>query len=406
MNIGIDASFLRKPGSGIGAVTEQALRALSRNPEAARHRFILYLEEYADLSFLPGNFGKHVFLPRWNRDDVPRRILWERMLPTKVAEDGCNAFISLSQSAATFPTVLPASDGIRHLMVVHDIVPVLFPQYRGRFTNAIHSRLIIQAIAQVDRILAVSQTTRRDLIDTLHISSEKIAVAYPDCAPRFRDPIDASDAAGIVQRYGLVPGYIYHGGGLEIRKNTEKLLQAYAKLRSDRDDIPPLVISGKVHAASNRLATDVIGIIARLGLEDHVKLLGFVPEEDLPAFYRSALFFAFPSLYEGFGIPMVEAFAVGTPVLAGQSAGSVPEVAGDAALLIETSDVSAIEVGLERLIDDASFRDTLIERGKARIKDFSWDVFALALLDGAVSKEGISDQSPSSKCVSETSGTK
>jgi len=386
MIIGIDASFLRKPGSGIGQVTEQALRALARAPEATKHWFILYLEEYSDLSFLPGNFEKHIFLPAWKRDDVPRRILWERMLPEKAAGDGCHTFISLSQSAAVFPIVIPESAGIRHLMVVHDIVPVLFPQYRGKFTDAIHSAVIVRAIARADRILAVSQTTKQDLIRTLGIPEERIAVAYPDCAPRFREAVSAEDASAIIERYGLVPGYVYHGGGLEIRKNTERLLRAYAKLRNDRDDIPPLVISGRVHAKGNRLATDVVGIIDRLGLNDHVKLLGFVSAEDLPALYRGALFFVFPSLYEGFGIPIVEAFAVGVPVLAGQSAGAVPEVAGNAALLVETSDVSAIEVGLERLIDDASFRDTLIERGKARAGDFSWDVFAQALLEVAIPK--------------------
>ncbi|MEI7749806.1 MAG: glycosyltransferase family 1 protein [Candidatus Moraniibacteriota bacterium] len=387
MIIGIDASFLRKPGSGIGQVTEQTLRALSRAPEAVKHRFILYLEEYADLSFLPGNFEKHIFLPSWKRDDVPRRILWEKMLPAKAEEDGCNAFISLSQSVAIFPTVIPESAGIRHIMVVHDIIPVLFPQYRSTLTNAIHSWATVRAIPQADRILAVSQTTRRDLTGTLGIPEERIVVAYPDCAPRFRETVSTEDATAIIKGYGLVPGYIYHGGGLEIRKNAERLLQAYAKLRSDREDVPPLVISGRVYVRSNRLATDVVGIIARLGLEDHVKLLGFVPDEDLPALYRCALFFAFPSLYEGFGIPIAEAFAMGTPVLAGQSAGAVPEMAGAAALLVETSDVSAIEVGLERLIDDASFRDTLVERGKERVKDFSWDVFAQALLDSAVPKE-------------------
>jgi len=381
MVIGIDASFLRKPGTGIGQVTEQSLLALSRLPEAARHRFILYLEEYEDISsFLPGNFEKQVFLPRWTRDDVPRRILWERKLAEKAALDGCDAFISLSQSA----TVFPKESGIRHIMVVHDIVPILFPEYRGKLTNRIHARVVAGAIGNADRIIAVSNTTKRDLALNLRVPEERIAVAYPDCAPRFRKAVSEAEADHVVRKYGIGPGYVYHGGGLEIRKNTERLLRAYAMLRKDRDHVPPLVISGKIHAKNNPLATDVQDIVDRLGIGEHVKLLAFVPEEDLPALYRGALFFAFPSLYEGFGIPIVEAFAAGTPGLAGQTSGSVPEIAGSAALLVETRDVAAIAVGLERLLDDAPLRETLAERGRERLGKFSWEIFARTLFSEAV----------------------
>ncbi|NTW13744.1 MAG: glycosyltransferase family 4 protein [Candidatus Moranbacteria bacterium] len=381
MIIGIDASFLRKPGTGIGVVTEQALRFLSRLPEAAHHRFILYLEEYIDPPFvLPGNFEKHVFLPKWTRDDVPRRVLWERKVALKAMEDGCDAFISLSQSA----TVFQKKSKIRHIMVVHDIVPILFPAYRGKLTNRVHSRAIMGAIGAADRILAVSKITKRDLILNLGIPEDKIAVAYPDCAPRFRLPVEEVKTGRVMERYGLVPGYIYHGGGLEIRKNTGRLLEAYAELRKKRDNAPPLVISGTIHGKRNRLATDVKGIIGRLGISGHVKLLGFVSDEDVPALYREALLFAFPSLYEGFGLPLVEAFAIGTPVLAGRTAGAVPEVAGTAAMLVDTQDVSEIMVGLEKIMDDASFRETLIERGKERVKDFSWETFSGALLSEVV----------------------
>ncbi|NTW90297.1 MAG: glycosyltransferase family 4 protein [Candidatus Moranbacteria bacterium] len=401
MKIGIDASFLRKPGNGIGQVTEQTLRALALLPESTKHQFVLYLEEYSDTSSLPGNFRKHVFLPSWKRDDIPRRYLWERMLATKAAEDGCNAFISLSQSATVFPYTIPRSEGIRHLMVVHDIVPILFPAYRRKFTSRLHLGAIMTAIGKAERILAVSNTTKRDLELNLGIPSERISVAYPDCSNRFREPIPENDASRVLGKYDLTSGYIYHGGGLEIRKNTERLLRAYAEILTDRNgDVPPLVISGKIHDRRNRMATDVVGIIRKLKIQDHVKLLGFVPDEDLPALYKEALFFVFPSLYEGFGIPILEAFAEGTPVLAGRTAGAVPEVTGHAALLVETQDISAIRVGLERLMDDASFRDTLMERGTERVKDFSWEKFAQSLLD-----ETLKNDDPKDAVLPETSST-
>jgi glycosyltransferase involved in cell wall biosynthesis len=396
MIIGIDASYLRKPGNGIGQVTEQTLRALASLPEAARYQFVLYLEEYADISFLPGNFRKHVFLPAWKRDDIPRRYLWERMLSTKAVEDGCNVFISLSQAATEFPLVIPKSDGVRHVMVVHDIVPLLFPAYRGKMTSRVHSRAVMSAIGRAERIVAVSNTTKRDLELNLGIPSERISVAYPDCSPRFRESFQENDSMSVLKKYDLTPGYIYHGGGLEIRKNTERLLRAYAELVPDRADMPMLVISGRIHDVRNRLATDVLGLVRKLKLQDHVKLLGFVPEEDLPSLYANALFFAYPSLYEGFGIPILEAFSEGVPVLAGRTSGAVPEVAGHAALLVETQDVAAIRVGLERLLDDASFRDTLVERGTERMHDFSWQRFVSALLSAAVPSETPTSEMPES----------
>ncbi|NTW45539.1 MAG: glycosyltransferase family 4 protein [Candidatus Moranbacteria bacterium] len=375
MTIGIDASFLRKPGTGIGQVTEQTLRALGRLPGSAEHRFLLYLEEDTDISFLPENFEKRVFLPRWTRDDVPRRILWERSLPVRVLSGGCETFISMSQSSAVFP-----KGRVRHVMVVHDIIPFLFPAYRGRMTNRLHVARILHGIERADRIVAVSGATKRDLSLNLGIPEGRISVAYPDCAPRFREPVTQAETDRVLGTYALSPGYLYHGGGLEVRKNTGRLLEAYAELRSRRGDVPPLVISGRVHSGRNPLATDVGKELKRLGLGDSVRLLGFVPDADLPALYASARAFLFPSLYEGFGLPIVEAMAVGTPVLAGFGAGSVPEVSGDAVLLVEPDKVDEIGKGIERLLDDDAYREALVSKGRERVRAFSWETFATGLI--------------------------
>lgn len=382
MKIGIDASFLRKPGTGIGVVTEQTLRALLRIPESEAHRFVLYTDGMTDVSFLPANrFKIRIFLPFWKRDDVPRRILWERRLAREAMEDGCEVFVSLSQSATSFPV----SSGIWHLMVVHDIIPFLFPAYLGKPTNRLHARLIASAISRADSILAVSETTRRDLSLNLGVPERRIAVAYPDCAPRFRKPVTDEEFGRVLDFYGLSRGYIYHGGGLEIRKNTEKLLCAYAELAKERKDLPPLVISGAIHSRKNRLATDVTGLIRKLDLGSRVRLLGFVPEEYLPALYRGASCFVFPSRYEGFGLPILESFSCGVPVVAGRTAGAVPEVAGNAALLVDTEKIPELVSAIGRLLDDGKLRDSLVERGFERVKEFSWSRFAEALLSSVVS---------------------
>lgn len=377
MKIGIDASFLRKPGTGIGVVTEQALRVLSCLSEALEHRFVLYADGEIDSSYLPSErFEARVFLPWWKRDDVPRRILWERRLPKEALSDGCEAFLSLSQSAAVFPKV----SGIRHTMLVHDIVPILFPEYLRKATNRRHAGMIENAIPKADHIVAVSKTTARDLVTNLGVPENRIVVASPDCLPIFRNPVSDDDLRRVLQAYDLKPGYIYHGGGLEIRKNTENLLRAYADLVGKRDDIPPLVISGKIHERKNRLATDVRSLIRKLGIGEHVKLLGFVPESDLPGLYKGARCFVFPSRYEGFGLPVLEAMAIGTPVIAGRISGAVPEIAGNAALLVDTEIPSEIGGAIERLLNDSTVCENLIERGHERMKDFSWERFAQIIL--------------------------
>lgn len=372
MNIGIDASFLRRPGTGIGQVTANFLRKLAGFSVSATEipKFILYTEEPIDLAF-PENFEVKAFLPRWwRRDDVPRRILWERELTKRAAADGCDVFLSLSQSSTRFQNF----PRMRHIMVVHDIIPRLFPEYLGTLTRRFHWKAIEQGIRSADALIAVSETTKEDIVSKLGIPAKNITVASPDCDPSFREGTSEDDVARVMKKYALEPGYLYHGGGLEIRKNAERLLHAYVQLKKERSKIPPLVISGKVFPKGNHLATDIRGIIRELGLEESVVVLGFVPDEDLPALYRGASLFIYPSLYEGFGLPVLEAFVSGTPVIAGR-AGAVPELAQDAALLVDPTRTEDIAAGMARLLDDAALRTELAENGRRRAEDFSWDSF-------------------------------
>lgn len=377
MNIGMDVSFLRKPGTGIGQVTANFLEAFAKHKTSdalsRNSKLFLYCEEEPGKSItLPEHAEIRVFLPVWKRDDVPRRIFWERALAKKATKDSCDIFLSLSQSSTRFPSSSP----IRHVMVVHDIIPRLFPEYLGSLTRTFHWNAIERGIRDADRVIAVSEATKTDLLSKLGIPKEKIAVAYPDCDPVFHNKENSADTDRVMQKYALKQGYIYHGGGLEIRKNAERLLRAYAALRkSTREaEIPPLVVSGKVFPSENRLATDVLGIMSQLGLEKSVTLLGFVPKEDLPALYRGASMFVYPSLYEGFGLPILEAFASGTPVIAGNT-GSIPEIAGDAALLVDPTSADTIAESMARLRDDSALRAELREKGRRRAEDFSWDSF-------------------------------
>jgi len=295
MRIGINASFLRKPGTGIGQVTYNVLRTLISCTQYLiphTYEFFLYCEEEPKLDFvLPENFHIRVFLPSWKRDDILRKILWERRVAFMAKKDRCDAFLSLYQSSTLFVPTSP----INHVMIVHDIIPEIFPEYQNNLRQKIHWKRVTKGIQMADHIIAISKHTKDDLLREFHIPDEKIEVIYIDVNPQFHIPISPETIANVLKKYSLTPGYIYHGGGLEIRKNTKMLLRAYKQLTvnkqqsTNNDIVPPLVISGKIFDATNKLATDVKKLIQELKLEEKVKLLGFVPDEDLPALYVGAL---------------------------------------------------------------------------------------------------------------------
>ena len=377
MHIGIKASFLAKPMTGIGQVTTNFLKELVRSQSNdVKLIFTLYCQEEPKLDFrLPDNFKMKVFLPWWKRDDVIRQWLWEKQLAQEAVHDGCDVFLSLYQSA----TVFSRSKIIRHVMLVHDMIPKLFPEDLNKWISRLHYRQIEKAISQVVHVLTPSETTKQDIVRLLNISEVNITVAPLGVDKRFFKRVDVATLEQHLKRYNLVPGYLYHGGGLEVRKNTEAVLRTYAMLVGENfSSLPPLVISGKVHAETNPLATPVQRLIRELGLEGHVRLLGLVPEADLPFLYQGARMFVFPSRYEGFGLPVLEAFASETPVITTR-AGSLAELTSQGeALVIKNTTYSEGELKeyIQKLLIQPELSVILKTRGLARAKNYLWEAFA------------------------------
>lgn len=405
MKIGINTSFLRKPGTGIGQVTTNFLQKLvefqisnppvglaSSNALNPKPSIVLYTEEPIDTRFSE-IFMVRSFLPTWwKRDDVIRKLLWEKQLARTAMEDDCDVFISLYQSA----TVFPEDSGISHTMVVHDIIPKLFPEYLRKISQRLHWNAIEKGIRNADHIVAISESTKKDLMGNLGIADEKISVASIGLSSIFDRVADDAEVDRVMKKYHLNRGYIYHGGGLETRKNTESVFRAYATLcvenqesriparpnggkNQEKIELPKLIISGKIFDKKNPLATDVLGLISELGLIDQVKLLGFVPDEDLPALYRGAALFVYPSLYEGFGLPPLEAMSQGTPVIV-SNVSSLPEICGDSALFVDPMDTNMISEKMLVLLCDAEMRRDMSEKGLLRVKKFNWDNFMTSVM--------------------------
>lgn len=377
MRIGINANFFQKPMTGIGVVTREFMQALKDIPDGREHEWIWYFEGDIPQGAWPDNWHFEAVSTWWSRDDLLHRFLWERLaLPRRIQRDRCDLFLSLYQSA----TVLLKR--VRHGMLVHDLVPKHFPEYQENLRQRLYYRAIERAYASVDYFITPSASTKHDLEQFLAIPAAQISVAPLGVSDLFRAVLVSSVRDDILNRYGLEPGYLYHGGGLERRKNTETLLRAYASLSGGVTEtrlLPPLVISGKVYPETNPLATPVRSLISELGLERQVRLLGCVPDSDLPALYQGASMFIYPSRFEGFGLPVLEAFASGTPVVT-TAAGSLAELTGDAAMIVAPDDVTALAKAICSLLGDESARRALGAKGRERSTQYLWSRFAQTIV--------------------------
>ncbi len=382
MKIGINARFLGKPLTGIGQVTSNFLREWARlhgidaRSQHGAPRVILYCQEPPRLDFeLPADFEIRVFVPWWKRADRLREWLWERELANRAVADGCDVFLSLYQAATVFPREK------RHVMLVHDLIPKLFPEYLARWSARLHYGAVLRGIRGASAIITPSEATKQDLIRLLGVSEVSIERIPLGVDPVFSQPLEPAALRAILERYALDPGYLYTGGGLEKRKNTQAVLEAYADLVKDEPHLPPLVISGELHAESNRLATPVRSLVQALGIAERVKLLGAVPQADLPALYQGAALFLFPSRYEGFGLPVLEAAASKTPVIT-TSAGALSElVSPETAIIVSDGEAARAELSaaIKRLLADAALRTHLTEAGARRAEEYRWEHFARTL---------------------------
>ncbi|MFH1085470.1 MAG: glycosyltransferase family 1 protein [Chloroflexota bacterium] len=376
MRIAIDYTAAVRQRAGIGRYTRSLVGALADLDRA--NRYVLFSAgRDPERRAWPANFCLRP-LPLTDRHLA---ILWQRLRLPLPAEWITGRVDILHSPDFVLPPVWRA----RTVLTVHDLSFVRYPEY---FTLALRNYLMTsvpRAVQRADLILADSLSTCDDLMALLGVPAERIAVLYPGVDARFTPQRDPAALARTLARCGLRQPYILGLGTLQPRKNFPRLIRAYAALRGQRAIPHQLVIGG----GPGWLEDEVHAAIAELGLGESVRLIGFVDDADLPDLYRAADVFAFPSLYEGFGIPVLEAMACGTPVVT-SNVSSLPEVAGDAALLVPPEDVDALADALWRLIDDAALRNDLILRGFQQVKRFSWQRAAAELISlyARVGKDG------------------
>jgi glycosyltransferase involved in cell wall biosynthesis len=255
------------------------------------------------------------------------------------------------------------------VVTIHDLAFERMPETftrRGSFQLKLTVRRTAKKAA---RIATVSEYSRQDLLNIYNLTPEKVAVTYNGVGSSFvPQPSIPNEAEEIRRRFGVSRDFLLAVGSLQPRKNMVRLIRAYAKLRSEREDFrPQLVIVGR----KLWLASEIFDEVKRQRWADDVILTGYVADEDLPALYRAARAFVYPSLFEGFGLPPLEAMACGTPVVT-SDVSSLPEVTGDAALLIDPNDERALANALIEIVNDQGLRAKLRERGIAQAGKFTW----------------------------------
>ncbi len=252
------------------------------------------------------------------------------------------------------------------IVTVHDLIPLVL---RGPYLGP-KSWLWMQAHRAACRraslVIAVSECTRDDVARIWKISRERIEAVPEGVSPRYR-PVEGGPLEKILERCGIRRPYLLYIGGFDPRKNIGNMLLAYKRFLLAGGEAA-MVLCGDVGGFADYLADE----IAELGLGGSVLLPGFVADEDLPALYSGALALVFVSVYEGFGLPLLEAMACGTPVLA-SDVSSIPGVVGDAALLVDPLDPTAIAGGLTLLAEDPDTRARLVEKGLSRSSGFTWE---------------------------------
>ncbi len=257
------------------------------------------------------------------------------------------------------------------LLTLHDVFPLSFPGHSTAFEHLVYRLWLPCVIHRVDALITDSRHSKSDITRFYHMNDDRVTVVPIASAPHFR-PLPADEVDPVLRHYGLPRPYILYVGSVEPRKNLLRLLDAFVQLHQSLPAYRLVIVGARNYWKSSPIARAV----ERLALQGLVHFTGYIPDEALPALYNGASLFCFPSLYEGFGLPVLEAMACGVPVVT-SSTTSLPEVAGDAALLVDPYHVDEIALAMRRILEDPALADDLRLRGLARASLFSWQKTAL-----------------------------
>jgi glycosyltransferase involved in cell wall biosynthesis len=366
MRIGINAQIVSQANAGVATYAQNIVRHLAQLK--SDHEFYVF----GNREFLSSvNLPAARFLPtsaivkaNW------QRILWEQfVLPFKSQRHHVEVMYYPDHTSALLKKNCPT------IITIHDLAFLAHPETFAKKNRLYKSLAVARSARQADRIIVVSHATKQECLRWLEAPEAKLRVIHNGIDSCFKRIDDKDKLEQTRKKLDLPRQFILFVGTLEPRKNLVKLIAAYADLRRQRKIEHELIVVG----AKGWLFSEIFATVDKLSLKEHVRFLGYVTEDDLVALYNLARVLVYPSLYEGFGFPPLEAMACGCPVVTSNQS-SLPEITGEAARLVDSNDATAIADGIFHVLDDANFRQGLIARGLERVKLFTWEKTARQIL--------------------------
>jgi glycosyltransferase involved in cell wall biosynthesis len=363
MHIAFDGTTLRPGRTGVGYYTEHLLRhtaaqcqldaitVISNRPVATDRPLPAHVRTIVSASWSPRLV--------WMQTQAPRIV-------RRIHADVVHFTNGMVPLASPVPTVV----------TIHDMSLTMFPAFHPVRRVLLNRPLVNLAARRADAIITVSEAAKRDIVRLYGLESSRVHVVHEAAAPSFRVIHDPSELRRVRERYGLGERFILYVGTIEPRKNLPKLIEAFARHRVAGDLPHQLVCAGPY----GWLSDDIEKQIDRLRIRDAVHFTGYVPFDDLPAIYNLAEMFVFPSVYEGFGLPVIEAMACGTPVITG-SVAALTEVAGGASERVDPLEPESLGEAIAALASSRDRREDLSRRGLERAQTFSWERAATETLD-------------------------
>jgi glycosyltransferase involved in cell wall biosynthesis len=346
---------------GIGVYSRSLLEAMLALDSS--NQYTLFYQERTHLGQF-GHYGnvKEIYVP------APGKLVWDQLVvPFRAAREGVD--ILLHPKLA-----VPLLSNCKTVMVLHGTERFVYPQFSYRSDILYFKTIYPFYLRRATAIISVSENARKDVLRFLNIDPDKVRTIHLAPGAHFKKVDDESFLRSVREKYGLPARFLLNVGLIYPGKNIPNLLKALRLLRKDVD--VKLVIVG----TGRRMFREDLELIDDLELQDHVLLPGYIPHEDLVAVYNLADVLVFPSIYEGFGLPPLEAMACGTPVVCSNT-GSLPEVVGDAALLIDPYDISSLAEAMRCALLDSGLRKNLVGKGFQNVKRFSWEKTARQTLD-------------------------
>lgn len=365
MKIGLITNFIDEKGGGIGTYSYELIKNLNiidlYNEYYLIHHTPMHLNIYSTnyeiLIKIHSIFYKKTI---WRMIDLPLKLKFIKEL------DLVHDPYEIGPLSFEMP--------FKKVITIHDLTPILFPDTFNSMIVLLHKRLLPRTLKNANRIITVSNSTKNDLISLFKIPKEKIRVIFNGVDEKFK-PLSNKEIKKVKQKYSLNFPFILYVGTLEPRKNIPSLIKAFYKFKKT-NPLYKLVIAGKKGWKYN----EIFETIDKLNLQNDIVFTGYILDNDLPALYNAADLFVYVSIYEGFGLPPLEAMACGTPVITSNTS-SLPEIVDDAGIMVDPYDIDGLSNAIFKVLTDEGLKTKMIKKGFEKAKMFSWEKCARETLE-------------------------